>query len=416
MEVSRRSRSVKGSSTLAVTAKAKELARGGVRVLSFAAGEPDFDTPEVVKRAAIEALGRGHTKYVPTAGDPETRAVIADKLTRENGLSGVSADHVVVTAGAKHALYLAFQALVDPPAHGAEAPEVLLPVPAWVSYDPIARLCGGRVVELETTAAGGFKVTPRQLERALTPRARVLILNSPNNPCGTMYTPEELRGLAGVVASAARSICPGLVIVTDEIYEKIVYGPCPHFSIGSVPEVAERTITINGLSKAFAMTGWRVGYLAGSGEFGRRVAQAAEKLQGQMTTSIVSFVFPAIRAALTECAGEVEQMRGAFARRARLIAERLERVPGLVCPRPTGAFYLFPDVSAYLGRTTGGGRRVATAAEMAGALLEEEHVAVVPGEDFGGPGWRHIRLSFACSEETIDEGMERVVRFFARLR
>ncbi|MBC7835056.1 MAG: pyridoxal phosphate-dependent aminotransferase [Phycisphaerales bacterium] len=416
MQLSRRVLSLKTSSTLAVTNRAKALVRQGIDVIPFAAGEPDFDTPAVVKEAAIGALRAGQTKYMPTAGDPETRQVIAEKLDRENAISGVTAEHVVITTGGKHAIYLVLQALLDRPPAGEAAPEVLLPVPAWVSYDPIARMCGANVVEIPTEARSGFKMTPEQLRGAITARARVLVMNSPSNPCGTMYSPRELKALGAVVADAARTVAPDLVVVTDEIYEKIVYGEAPHFSMGAIPEIAERTVTINGLSKAFAMTGWRVGYLAGSGAWGLELARAAEKLQGQMTTNITSFVYPAIRVALTRCGDDVERMRLAFKRRAELIYGEVSKIPELVCPRPTGAFYVFPDVSAYFGRTTAGGRAARSAQEMAEAILEEARVAVVPGEDFGGCGRDHIRLSFACADEKIIEGMGRLRSFFGTCR
>lgn len=412
MQLSRRVQSLRPAATVAVSNRAKELIRSGIPVLSFGAGEPDFDTPERIKQAAIDALKAGLTKYAPAAGDPETRAVIAEKLTRENKIPNCTAQHVIIAGGGKHALYLLFQALLDPPAPGEQPWEVLLPVPAWVSYDPMARLAGGEVVELGTTAQGDFKITPEQLERAITPRSRILLLNSPSNPCGTMYTPAEIRELAAVVERAAKTIAPDLVVISDEIYEKIVYGGIEPLSPGSIPGIAERTITMNGLGKAYAMTGWRIGYFAGSGDFGLKVAKAGEKLIGQMTTSIAQFVFPAVRTALTQCADDVEAMRRCYARRAELIYELAREIPGWVCPRPTGAFYLFPDISAYLGRTSPGGQPLNAAVDVAEALLEECRIAVVPGEDFGGCGHRHIRISFACSDEQIREGMSRMTEFF----
>lgn len=417
--LSARAAGVKPSATLAMTAKARQLAKEGASIISFGLGEPDFDTPERIRRAAIEALNAGQTHYMPTLGDAETRRVIAEKLVRENGIEGVTESHVAISAGAKHSIYLICQCLLDEGPERAGAPaanEVLLPVPAWVSYAPIAQLAGGRVVEIPTKAETGFKMSPQQLRAAITARARVLFLNSPSNPCGTMYTPEELRALAAVVAEAAETKAPHLVIVTDEIYEKIVYGGIPHFSIGSVPEVAERTVTINGLSKAFAMTGWRVGYAAAPGEFGTRLAKAMDALQGQMTSCITSFLYPAIRVALRECAEETERFRQRFAQRAELMYGRLKQVPGLSAPRPTGAFYIFPDVSAHFGKRTHGGKELKTALDFADALLGEHHVAVVPGEEFGGCGRNHVRLSFACAEDQIEQGMTRLAHFVAGLR
>lgn len=404
------------SSTLAVNARAQAMRAQGVDVLSFAAGEPDFDTPARIKEAAIAALREGMTKYVPIPGDPVTRSVIAEKLARENGIPNVTPDHVVLSNGGKHNLYLLLQALIDPHAPGEPAQEVLLPTPSWVSYAPQVELSGGRVVELPTTPENDFKITPAQLRAAITPRSRVLILNSPSNPCGTMYTPDELRALAHVVVEASATTAPDLVVLSDELYEKIVYAGIPHLSIGSIPEIAERTITINGMSKAYAMTGWRIGYSAGSGAFGLQVAKALCAMQGQTTTHITSFTLPAIRVALTECAAEVEQMRQAFARRAELTYKLVRRVPGLLCPRPTGAFYVFPDVSAHFGKRSAKNVAIGSAAAFCEALLDEHHVAAVPGEDFLGWGVRCVRFSFACSEEQIERGLERLGAFVAGLR
>lgn len=415
MEVARRARSLKPSTTLAVTAKARELKAKGISVVSFAAGEPDFDTPAPIKEAMVEALRRGETKYAPVPGDPATRKIIADKLARENGLAGVTADHVVISSGGKQSLYQLFQALIDAPAPGASPAEVLLPTPAWVSYAPMTELAGGRVVEIPTDASSDFKMTAEGLPRAITPRSRVLVLNSPGNPTGTMYSESELRAIAKVVAEAAKSTAPDLVVISDELYEKIVYGGIPHFSIGSVPEIAERTITVNGLSKAYAMTGWRIGYLAGSGEFGLKVAKAVATLQSQSTTSICTFELPAIRVALTQCEREVEKMRDAFAARAALTYDLVTAIPGVKCPRPTGAFYVFPDISAHFGSRSKGGRTVDSAASFATALLEENHVAVVPGEDFGAGGEKCVRITFACSEEEIRRGIAGIREFVAGL-
>jgi len=415
MEVALRARSLKPSTTLAVTAKARELKARGVDVVSFAAGEPDFDTPEPIKKALIAALERGETKYAPVPGDPATRKVIAEKLARENGIPGVTADHVVISSGGKQSLYQVFQALIDPPSGGQAPAEVLLPTPAWVSYAPMTELAGGRVVEIPTDASSDFKMTAATLKRLITARSRVLVLNSPGNPTGTMYSEAELRAIARVVAEAAATTAPELVVVSDELYEKVVYGGIPHFSIGSVPEIAERTITVNGLSKAFAMTGWRIGYLAGTGGFGLKVAKAVSTLQSQSTTSICTFELPAIRLALTECSAEVERMREAYASRAALTHRLITAIPGVVCPRPTGAFYVFPDISAHFGKRSKAGAPIHSAAAFATALLEENHVAVVPGEDFGAGGEKCVRITFACSEAEIRRGIGAIGEFVAGL-
>lgn len=415
LSLSARVRSLKPSVTVALTNRAKALKKSGKDVLIFAAGEPDFDTPQAIKQAAIDALLAGQTKYAPTLGDMETREVIAQKLTRENGIPGLTGEHVGISAGGKHTLYGVTQCLLDFPAPGQAAPEVIIPTPAWVSYAPIARLAGGKVVEIQTSAERDFKMTPDQLRAAITPNSRALVLNSPSNPCGTMYTPDEIRAIAQVVAEAAETTAPGLVILSDEIYEKIIYGGIEHLSIGSLPEVSQRTFTINGMSKAYAMTGWRIGYGAMPGEFGKRLIKAIGTLQGQMTTNITSFNYPAIRTALRDCAGDVERMRQAFAARAELIHRRLKAIPGVRCPKPTGAFYVFPDISALFGSVSPGGRSIRSASDLCEALLDESLLAFVPGEDFGGCGPNHVRISFACSEETINAGMDRFAAFVQSL-
>ena len=416
MKTSQRVQSLKPSATLAVSAKAKELRAQGHDVVSFAAGEPDFDTPEPIKRAMVAALERGETGYGPVPGDPETRRIIAEKLARENGISGVTPDHVVVSSGGKHSLYLLFQTLLDEACPPDQPGEVILPTPAWVSYAPQIRLAGGRVVEIATTAASDFKVTPAQLRDAITPRSRAVVINSPSNPCGTMYTPDELRALGDVIAEAAATTAPDLVVISDELYEKIIFGGIEHFSIGSMPPIAERTITVNGLSKAYAMTGWRVGYVGGSGDFGLQVATGMRKLQSQSTTSVCTFIMPAIRVALTECAGDVERMRAAFAERAEIAHALVRDIPGVACPTPTGAFYLFPDVSAHFGKTSKSGVTINAALDFANALLEEQHVAVVPGEDFGAGAERCFRLTFACAEKDLRRGIDRIGEFIGGLK
>lgn len=414
LRLSARAANQKPPATLAMSAKTRALQRQGIDVVSFGLGEPDFDTPEPIRRAAHQALDAGQTHYMPTLGDAETRQTIAEKLTRENGIQGLTAEHIAISTGAKHSLWLVYEALLDE--HDPGTPdEVLLPVPAWVSYRPMLELCGGKVTELPTTVESDFKVSPEQLRRAITPRTRLLMLNTPSNPCGTMYSEAELRALAAVVAEAARTVAPQLVIVVDEIYETITYGT-PHFSIGSVPEVAQRTVTINGMSKAFAMTGWRVGYAAAPGPFGAALIKAVEALQGQQTSCITSFVYPAIREAIRHGHAFSAQFRDAFQARGRLMYELMSQIPGFRAARPTGAFYLFPDISAHFGKKTPAGKTITTAQQFAEALLEEGHVAVVPGEEFGGCGVNHIRFSFASREETIRKGMDRVAKFVASLQ
>jgi len=386
------------SSTLAVTARVRALRAEGVDVIGFGAGEPDFDTPASIKQAAIDALLSGETHYMPVAGEPGARKTIAEKLARENRIT-CTGDDVVICVGAKHALYLVLQCLLDP----GRGQEVILPTPAWVSYRPMIELAGGAVVEVPGGIDNDFKITAKQLEGAINPNTAAVIINTPSNPCGTMYAPDDLRALAEILAPH-----PQITIITDEIYEKLIYGDAEHFSLGSIDSIADRVVTINGLSKAYAMTGWRIGYACAPGNQPAGLAKAMAKMQGQMTSNITSFCYAAIVEALTGSAAEVESMRLRFAERATMMYERVRAMPGLRCPEPTGAFYVFPDVSAYFGKRTKEGRTIDSALSFAEALLEEASVAVVPGEDFGECAKTHVRLSFACANEHIEEGCRRI--------
>ena len=394
------------SATLAVGAKAAAARAKGHDVIAFAMGEPDFDTPDNIKRAAIAALEKGMTKYAPTPGDRSAREAIARKLTLENGVE-TSFEQVTVTAGAKHAIYMALQAIVEP----GRGDEVLLPTPAWVSYKALIELAGARCVEIPGSVANGFRVTPEQLAGAITPRTVGLVWNSPSNPCGTAYPAVEIRALCDVLARHDR-----IAIISDEIYEKLIYPEISpgltHFSPGAVPQLRDRTITINGMSKSYAMTGWRIGYIAAP----RPMAKELIKLQGQMTNSIPSFFYPAIVEALVNSAVGVESMRATFANRAALIKRELDAVPGFVTVAPNAAFYAFPDVSAHFGRLSPGGARIDGAQSFADALLDEAHVAVVPGEDFGACARGHVRFSFACSDELIRIGIGRMRDWVGAMR
>jgi len=385
------------SATLAVSARVRELQQAGADIIDFGLGEPDFDTPEHIKEAAIASLRAGDTHYTSVPGDPSARETIARKLREENGIE-CKADDIVITAGAKHAVYLTLQALVDHASSGA-AQQVILPTPAWVSYKPMIELAGGECVEVAGAASHDLKITPRQLEAAITPRTKAIIFNSPSNPCGTMYSQREFEALADVLLEHEH-----VAIITDEIYEKLIYTDERHFSLGSMPGLAHRVITINGMSKAYAMTGWRLGYLCGPSG----VAKAVARLQGQMTSHVTSFTYKAIVEAMKHGGKDVERMQREFASRAKVMEAELRRMPGVNVPRLTGAFYAFPDVSAYFGRTTQGGRRVTTATSFAEALLEEARVAVVPGEDFGAGSETRVRLSFACSMDSLREGLRRM--------
>lgn len=390
---------MKPSSTLAVTAKFKQLLAQGLDVVGFGAGEPDFDTPSHIKQAAQEALAKGMTKYEPTPGTPGALKAICNYMSPKLGFEA-KPENVLISVGGKHSLYLAFMALVE------EGDEVLIPAPYWVSYPEQARLAGGTVVEIPGDVHNDFKITPEQLEKAITPKSRVLVLNSPSNPTGTMYSPAELKALAEVVVRH-----PHLLVFADDIYERLVYGQDPFVSFASLhPELKERTITFNCLSKTYAMTGWRIGYTVAPAP----VIKAMAALQGQMTSNITSFVYPSIEVALNGPQDAVESMRQAFDQRGQVMHRLLQAIPGFVTPKPTGAFYVFPDVSVAFGKTDAKGKKIATAADFAESLLENALVAVVPGEDFAGP--KHVRLSFATSNELIEKGLERISSYVTSLK
>ncbi len=399
MPLTTRVQNIKPSSTLAVSARARAMKAEGLPVISFGLGEPDFETPQNIKQAAIDALLAGDTHYSPVPGSPAARQAIAQKLLQENNIDCTS-DDILITCGAKHALYIAFHALVQP------GDEVILPTPCWVSYRPMVELAGGTVIEVPGAVENNFIITPEQLAAAINERTRVVLINSPSNPCGTMMTPDQLKEIAAVIAPH-----PNITIIADEIYEKIIYGGIKHFSLGSLPEIANRVITINGLSKAYAMTGWRVGYACAPGG----TAKALASLQGQMNSHITSFNYPAVVEALTNGAEEVEKMRKVFAQRAEIAYELISTLPEVICPKPTSAFYVFPDISAYFGKTTPTGKTINTATSFAATLLEEAQVAVVPGEDFGQCAKGNIRLSFACSEKNIREGCARIKKWLQTL-
>jgi aspartate aminotransferase len=405
MFVSSRIASMSESATLAVGAKVAAARAKGRDVVAFAMGEPDFDTPDNIKRVAIAALEKGMTKYAPTPGDKAAREAIAAKLTSENGIA-TTFEQVTVTVGAKHAIYMALQAIVEP----GRGDEVLLPTPAWVSYKSLIELAGARCVEVAGSVERGFRVTPADLAAAITPRTVGIVWNSPSNPCGIAYPAGEVRAICDELAKHDR-----IAVISDEIYEKLIYPEISpglaHASPGAHPALAARTITINGMSKSYAMTGWRIGYMAAP----KPMAAELIKLQGQMTNSIPSFFYPAIVEALTNSAAGVEAMRVRFASRAKLIHDELAKIPGFRTPKPNAAFYAFPDISAHFGKTSPAGARIDGAQAFADALLAEADVAVVPGEDFGACARGHIRFSFACSDENILKGVARVRDWVARL-
>lgn len=394
MKVSQRANSVPPSATLAVTSRAKELKASGVDVVSFGAGEPDFDTPDFIKKAAVVALGAGKTGYTAASGIPALREAICAKLKRDNGLDYTS-DQVIVNIGAKHSVYELLQAVIDP------GDEVIVPRPYWVTYPEAIKLAGAKTVVVETDSANSYKMTPEELKNAITDKTAMLLLNSPNNPGGFSYTPEELAALAKVLEGT------DIMVLSDEIYEKLIFGDTKFVSFASLSADAySRTFVINGLSKAFAMTGWRLGYTAGPVDG----IKAMGRLQSHMTSNPVTFAQDAAIAALTNPEGEkiVEQMRAEFEKRGAFMSERLDGMEGVSCASPTGAFYCFPDVSAYYGKEIGGAT-IGGSMDFAKALLEQANVAVVPGEPFGCD--KNVRLSFATSMEQIEKGLERIEKW-----
>jgi len=393
MELSDRARSIPPSITLAISAQVKEMKAAGKEIIAFGAGEPDFDTPRKISDVAIESLLSGRTHYMPSSGTPEARQAIAHKLKTENNIDCTQAN-ISINAGAKMSINLSLMSILDP----NKNQEVVVPTPAWVSYKPMIELAGGTMVEVPTTVDSSFKCTPEEIEAAITSNTKAIMLNTPSNPCGTMYSPEELRAIAQMLEGH-----PGIYILSDEIYERLIYSDIKHLSLGSIVEIADRVITINGLSKAYAMTGWRIGYACAP----EPVAKAMNTLQSQLNTCITSFCYAVIPVALG-MQNEVEEMRQIFARRAALMNELIGNWPNVQCATPTGAFYAFPKISYYFGKKSPAGTEMTDAVNFTKALLEETGVAVVPGTDFGGCGPNHIRLSFACSEEQITEGVNKV--------
>ncbi len=383
MKLAARLGQITPSLTLAIDAKAKAMKSQGIAVCSFSAGEPDFDTPEHIRAAAVKALAEGKTRYGPAAGQPELRAAIAQKLHNDNGLR-YDPKQVIVTNGGKHSLYNLMMVLLDP------GDEVIIPAPYWLSYPEMVKLADAVPVIVPTSRETGYRITPAQLREAITERTRLFVLNSPSNPTGMVYTPDEVRALAEVVVEK------GIWVVSDEIYEKILYDGAEHLSIGAVgPEIYERTIISNGFAKAYSMTGWRIGYLAGP----TALIEAATTLQGHSTSNVCTFAQFGAVAALTSSQACVEEMRLAFAQRRQVMYERLNAIPGLRCPKPNGAFYLYPDISALdLGSI-----------DFCKALLDEKQVAVVPGIAFGND--TNIRLSYATDLNTIEQGMDRLEAF-----
>ena len=387
MKLTQRISQVPPSITLEITAKAKKMREEGIDVCSFTAGEPDFDTPDHIKEAAKLALDQGKTRYGPAAGEMPLRQAIANKLQQHNGLN-YTAQNVIVTNGGKHSLFNLMLALIE------TGDEVIIPAPYWLSYPEMVKLAEGTPVIVSTTAANDYKITPDQLRQAITPRTKLFILNSPSNPTGSVYTPDEIRALAEVVVEK------DILVVSDEIYERLLYDGIEHLSIGAVnEETFKRTIISNGFAKSYSMTGWRVGYLAGPVE----LIKATSIIQGHSTSNVCTFAQYGAIAALESSQQCVETMLKAFTERRKVIVEGIRAIPKLSCSNPMGAFYVFVDISQ-----TG-----MTSLQFSDAILEQQEVAVIPGIAFGADDC--IRLSYATSMETIKKGLERLEKFVSSL-
>lgn len=387
-EISQRVQQLAASQTLAMSQRSGILKSQGVDVINLSVGEPDFNTPDHIKEAAVRAIRDNYSFYTPVAGYLSLRQAVSDKLKRENG-ADYAPDQIVVGNGAKQALCNVVLSVVNP------GDEVIIPTPAWVSYFEMVKLAGGIGIDVPAGIATDFKITPEQLRGALTERTRLLIFCSPSNPTGSVYTREELKALVDVLADY-----PRVTIISDEIYEHINYTGS-FTSMATFEAIANRTVLINGVSKAYAMTGWRIGYCAAP----LQLAKAVTKLQGQYSSCASSIAQKAAEAAYNGPQECVEEMRRAFERRRNLVVDAARAIPGLKVNEPMGAFYLFPEVSYYLGRKFGD-RVVGTSSDLAMYLLDEAHVATVDGGAFGAPGY--IRLSYAAADDQLAEAMRRI--------
>jgi aspartate aminotransferase len=395
--IAERTKLIKPSVTLAIAAKAGKLRSEGIDVVNFSAGEPDFDTPDHIKAAAVEALRKGMTKYTDVKGIEPLRAAIAHKYEREHELSYRKED-VLVSCGAKHSIYNVLQAIVNP------GDEILIPAPYWVSYSDMALLAGGVPKLIQTNEATGFRITAEQLEAAVTAKTRVFVLNSPCNPTGASYDKDELLAIARVLEKH------NCLVIADDIYEKIVYDDFQvHNIVALNPALRDQTVIINGVSKTYAMTGWRIGYAIGPAD----IISAAAKIQSQSTSNPTSIAQAAALEAISGPQIEVGRMVREFKQRRDVIVDKLNALPGIHCLKPQGAFYVFPNVSNLLGRMANG-KKLASPCDFADYLLEEAKVAVVPGEDFGSK--EHIRFSYATALEDIEKGCKRIAAAVGKLQ
>jgi len=390
---------IKPSATIAVTQMARELKAQGKDVISLSVGEPDFDTPQNIKDAAVAAIARGETKYTPVAGIPELRKAIADKFKRENGLD-YKPEQVIVGTGGKQILFNAFMATINP------GDEVVIPAPFWVSYPEMIALCGGTPVFVETTIENNFKLTAEQLDKAITPKTKWFMFNSPSNPSGAAYSKEELKALTDVLLKH-----PHVWVLTDDMYEHLVFGDFVYYTPAQVePKLYERTLTMNGVSKAYAMTGWRIGYAAGP----LPLIKAMDMIQGQQTSGACSVAQWAAVEALNGPQDFITESKKAFEERRDLVVSMLNQASGIVCPKPEGAFYVYPSCTALIGKTAPSGKVIETDEDFVMELLATEGVATVHGSSFGlGP---NFRVSYATSNAKLEEACSRIQRFCASLK
>ncbi|NLC12112.1 MAG: pyridoxal phosphate-dependent aminotransferase [Firmicutes bacterium] len=394
MQLSEKAKNISPSLTLSITASANELKQKGVDIVAFTAGEPDYNTPEHIQEAGIKAIKSGITRYTPAAGTLELREAICQKLKNDNGLD-YTPEQIIVSSGAKHSLYNVFQVLLNP------GDEVIIPVPYWTSYPEFVTLAGGKPVFLETKKEKNFKFSISELEELTTPRTKAIILNSPGNPTGTVFDLEDLKELA------AYAVKHGIIVVSDEIYEKLIYDGLKHTSIASLnPEIKELTIVVNGVSKAYAMTGWRIGYAAGRQD----IIKAMSNFQSHATSSCCAISQYASCIALTGSQEPVEKMRAEFAKRRDYMAERVNSLPYLSCLKPKGAFYMWVSIEELIGKEIKG-RKIDSSTTFADILIKDAHVAVIPGIAFGADDY--IRLSYATSIEQIEKGMDRIEKLLA---
>lgn len=389
MKLAKRLDRIKPSATLTINAKAKALKRQGTHIINFGVGEPDFDTPIHIQEAAIKAMRDGQTRYTAVSGIDELKDGVCELMRKDYGLS-FSRENVLISCGGKHALYNLFQALLDP------GDEAILPSPYWVSYPDLVELAEGVTVAVPCPEESGFKLLPEQLENAITPRTRLLIMNSPSNPTGAVYSRSDLEALAEVLIPHEE-----ILIVSDDIYYRILFDGAPWVNFAMIDRrLRERTFIVNGVSKSSCMTGWRIGYLVGNEE----VIKGATKIQGQSTSNPTSIAQWASVAALKGDQECVAQMTRVFERRRDYVMDRLGGIPGVKCPRPSGAFYVFPNFSAYYGKAADG-RIINSSLELADYFMERAHVAVVPGIAFGED--RCLRFSYALSMEELKDGFDR---------